>query len=378
MYLSPGVVHKLASPLHARPIAPGLAVLCYTTCLPIIANFAAQDSRFDAAFRILKNAIDERAFPGASVAILHRGQLVASRAFGRFTFTPDSTHVTPDTIFDIASVSKIVATTTMAAILHERDVLDLDGKIPARDDLTIRNLLTHTSGLPAYIKLFQQTRDRNELLRLAYATPLEATPGSRTEYSDIGFIILGHLLENLAREPLDSFCQREIFDRLGMKDTHFHPAADLKTRIAPTADDQLFRHKIIQGEVHDENASVMNGVAGHAGVFSTACDLALFANCWLIDGSPILKPETVKLFTSPQPSTTRALGWDRPTPPSSSGQYFSPSSFGHLGFTGTSLWCDPEKQLAIVLLTNRTWPDSMNQAIKQIRPKFHDAVIESL
>ena len=146
----------------------------------------------------------------------------------------------------------------------------------------------------------------------------------------------------------------------------------------PTRDDRYFRNRVIQGEVNDENASVMNGVAPHAGVFATARDVADFAQCWLSGGAPILKPETVRDFTRQQHGTERALGWDRPTVPSTSGQYFSAASFGHIGYTGTSLWCDPERQLAVVMLTNRTWPNADNRAIRQVWPRFHDAVVESL
>jgi CubicO group peptidase (beta-lactamase class C family) len=312
------------------------------------------------------------------VAVLYRDELLALRGFGRQTYDPTAPAVTAETIFDLASVSKVVATTTMAAVLSERGKLDLDGRVPGREDLTIRGLLTHTSGLPAYIKLFEKTRDRDELLKLAYATPLEVAAGSRTEYSDIGFILLGDVLEKAAGERIDQFCAREIFQPLELRDTLFTPPSELSFKIAPTRDDRYFRNKLIQGEVNDENAWVMKGVAGHAGVFSTAYDVAMFAECWLTGGAPILTPGTVAEFTQQQAGSTRALGWDRPTPPSSSGKYFSASSFGHLGYTGTSLWCDPEKQLAIVLLTNRTWPDASNQAIKQVRPAFHDAIIEAL
>ena len=345
--------------------------------LPIL-NHGGQDSQFSEAFRILDKAIEARAFPAASVAVLHHGALVALRGLGRYTYDSDSPAVTAETVFDIASISKVVATTTTAAILWERGILDLDRAVPVRDDLTCRSLLTHTSGLPAYIRLFERTRDRGELLKLAYSTQREANSGERTEYSDVGFIILGDWLEKLIGESLDRFCQREIFSPLGLRDTFFNPPAEVKFKIAPTRDNHDFRHKVIQGEVNDENAWVMNGVAGHAGVFSTAYDLALFAHCWLNGGAPILRPGTVAEFTRQQLGTTRALGWDRPTPPSSSGKHFSPASFGHLGYTGTSLWCDPEKQLAIVLLTNRTWPDASNQAIKQFRPRFHDALVEAL
>ncbi len=166
-----------------------------------------------------------------------------------------------------------------------------------------------------------------------------------------------------------------------MTHTTFSPAATLKESIPPTADDRTFRHRIIQGEVQDENASILGGVAGHAGLFSTAEDLAVFAHAILNGGYPILRPETIELFSrreSTPEGTSRALGWDTPSSPSQSGKYFSPRSFGHLGYTGISLWIDPERQLSITLLTNRTWPDCQNHAIKQVRPAVHDAVMEAL
>jgi CubicO group peptidase (beta-lactamase class C family) len=244
-------------------------------------------------------------------------------------------------------------------------------------------LLAHSSGLPAYEKLFLRAQDRERLLQAAFTTPLAADPGARAEYSDIGFIILGVVLERLADESLDAFCQREVFGPLGMTHTTFNPAHALKDLIPPTADDRTFRHRIIQGEVQDENASVLGGIAGHAGLFSTAEDLAIFAHAMLNGGHPILRSltVTVELFSrreSAPEGTSRALGWDTPSAPSQSGEYFSSRSFGHLGYTGTSLWIDPERQLSIALLTNRTWPDCQNQAIKQVRPAFCDAVIEAL
>jgi CubicO group peptidase (beta-lactamase class C family) len=346
--------------------------------LPLPINAGKQERRFSHAFRLLEEAIIAHAFPGASVTVLYRGEVIARKGFGRFTFDNASTVVTPETVFDLASVSKVVATTTAVAILYERGMLDLDSSVPGRDDLTIRRLLTHTSGLPAYIKLFEQTHDRNELLRLAYSTPLEAAPGTRTEYSDIGFIILGDMIEKLSGEPLDRFCRREIFEPLGLRDSCFNPPRSIRQSIPPTRDDHYLRHRVIQGEVNDENAWVMHGVSGHAGVFASASDVAGFAQCWLAGGAPILRPETVATFTQQQEGSTRALGWDRPTAPSASGQYFSAMSFGHIGFTGTTLWCDPQRELAVVLLTNRTWPDASNQAIRQVRPCFHDAVVEAL
>lgn len=347
---------------------------------------------FGRCFQILRDGIANHAFPGATVAITYRGQLVALRGIGRFTCEPESPEVTADTIYDLASLSKVVGTTTMAMLLYERRLLDLDAPVasiapelvgadPRRQQITVRMLLAHSSGLPAYERLYRRAQTRDELLAAAFSITLEAEPGTRTAYSDIGFIILGELLGRIAGEPLDVFCNREIFHPLGMSDTRFNPPTEWKSRIPPTVDDQQFRRRVIQGEVHDENASVMGGVAGHAGIFSTAGDVARFAHCMLQEGHPILRRDTVELFTTRQPhppAACRALGWDTPSQPSQSGRYFSPRSFGHLGYTGTSLWIDPERQLSVTLLTNRTWPDCSSQKIKEVRPQFHDAVVKAL
>jgi CubicO group peptidase (beta-lactamase class C family) len=298
----------------------------------------------------------------------------------------------------------------MAMILYERGLLELEAPVigvipefmadscgeldPRRRDVTFRMLLTHSSGLPAYEKLFLKQHSRDDLLRAAFTTSLSTDPGSHAEYSDIGFIVLGAALERIAGESLDVFCQREIFGPLGMISTTFNPPRESRTKIPPTADERVddepgagkaarstFRQRIIQGEVQDENASVLGGVAGHAGLFSTAEDMARFAQSMLNGGGPILRPETVALFTRREcapPGTSRALGWDTPSDPSQSGKHFGPRSFGHLGYTGASLWIDPDRQLSITLLTNRTWPDCAKQEIRQVRPKFHDAVVEAL
>ncbi len=356
-----------------------------------------QDEAFSSAFSVLREATEQRAFPAACAAVVHRDRLVALKSFGHFTYDVGSPAATPATVFDLASVTKVVATTTMAMILYERGLLKLEatvaGTVPEfladscgesdarRREVTFRMLLAHSSGLPAYEKLFLKTRARDELLRAAFTTSLSSDPGARAEYSDIGFIVLGAALERIANESLDAFCRREIFHPLSMNRTAFNPAADARAQIPPTADDRIFRRKVIQGEVQDENAFVLDGVAGHAGLFSTAEDLTRFAHAMQHGGRPILRPETVALFTTRQVApagTSRALGWDTPSAPSQSGKYFGARSFGHLGYTGTSLWVDPERQLSIVLLTNRTWPDCANQAIKQARPKFHDAVVEAL
>jgi CubicO group peptidase (beta-lactamase class C family) len=361
----------------------------------LIEDFERQDQVFSQAFSVLEEAIAQQAFPATSVAVTHQGRLIALRAFGRLTYERDPTSVNPTALFDLASLTKVVATTLMAMLLYERGLLDLEAPVVAivpefirdaeqdhrRHDVTLRMLLSHSSGLPAYEKLYLKFRTRDELLRGAISMPLAADPATSAVYSDIGFIILGIALERLADESLDRFCQREIFAPLAMTSTTFNPPVEIRAQIPPTANDQTFRKKIIQGEVQDENAFVLGGVAPQAGLFSTAEDLAKFAHAMLNEGRPIFRPETVRLFTrreSAPPATSRALGWDTPSSPSQSGKYFSPNSFGHLGYTGTSLWIDPTRELSITLLTNRTWPDCSNQAIKQVRPKFHDAVVEAL
>jgi serine-type D-Ala-D-Ala carboxypeptidase len=356
--------------------------------------FNHQDEQFQRAFDVLRSGIGQRAFPGAAIAVTHQGKLIAHKALGRFTYDATSTAVTADTIYDLASVTKVIATTTACMILYDRGRFKLDQPLAdllpdfaaqqdaaRRRQITLCMLLSHSSGLPAYIKLFQTALNKDELIQRALRVPLAAAPGSRAEYSDIGFILLGQALEKLSHEPLDQFCQREIFAKLNLGHTCFNPPAELKLAIPPTEDDRTFRHRLIQGEVNDENASVMGGVAGHAGCFATSLDVSVFAQCMLREGTPLVKKETLEIFTRRQhlpPGTSRALGWDTPSQPSQSGKYFSSRSYGHLGYTGTSLWIDSDRQLSVTLLTNRTWPDRGSQSIKHIRPAFHNAVIESL
>src|SRR5208282_1764879 len=251
----------------------------------------------------MEKAIAARAFPGCSLAVTARGELVALKALGRFTYDPASPEIKTTTLFDLASLTKVVATTAMAMTLYDRGLLDLEASVTAivpefagtdghRREITLRLLLAHSSGLPAYEKLFQRAKTREDLLHAAFTTPLATVPGTRAEYSDIGFIILGIALERLAAENnefLDAFCQREVFGPLGMTRTTFNPPRAWKNTIPPTADesklnDHAFRHCIIQGEVQDENATVLGGVAGHAGLFSTAEDLAIFAHAMLNGG----------------------------------------------------------------------------------------------
>jgi len=361
-------------------------------------DFAHQEKQFARALALIGKAIAQRAFPGAALAVTHRGALVASLGFGKFTYDDDAPGVQADTIFDLASLTKVVATTAVAMLLYEQGNLSLDEpiaqslpefvslapkhQIPWREAVTVRMLLAHCSGLPAYEKLFEFATTGDDLIRAAMTTHLAAAPGERSVYSDIGFILLGELLANKAGLALNLAARQEIFMPLGMPQTRFNPPREMAGEIPPTEDDQKFRRRVVQGEVNDENAFVMGGVAGHAGVFAPATDLARFAECMLRGGSPIFKPETVRLFThremTPQ-GTTRALGWDTPSrPESSSGRLFSLASFGHLGFTGTSLWIDPGRKLSVTLLTNRTWPNRASQLIREVRAQLHDAIVEAL
>lgn len=344
------------------------------------------------AVDVLLHGIAQRAFPGAAFAVLRDGATVLQGAVGRFTYDETAEDVTLSTIYDLASVTKVAATTSIAMLLYDRGQLDLERPIvdllpefastdARRKKVTVEMLLAHSSGLPAYEKLFLQAADRASLLQQAFQVPLEAVPGARAKYSDIGFILFGELLQRVAGETLDVFCSREIFSPLTMRSTFYRPRSELRHKIPPTVDDQEFRHRVIQGEVHDENASVMGGVSGHAGLFSNTTDLMKFSAVMLGAEPKLIRSETVALFTrrfqSPS-GTSRALGWDTPSVPSQSGKYYAAGSYGHLGYTGTSLWIDGERTIAIALLTNRTWPHKQSQLIKQVRPAFHDAVMDEL
>ena len=355
----------------------------------------AMNAQLAPAYALLDRAVADSAFPGGVLAVGYRGQ-IAVHAFGKESYAAGAA-VTPETIYDAASLTKAVVTTTLAAMLTESGRLDLSAPVARylpewaagpnskwRERVTVRHLLTHTSGLPAHREYFKSAKTQRELQGLAIAEPLEAEPGAKSEYSDIGFILLGEILERLTGRPLDQSAHEHIFAPLGMANTSFNPAAELRARIAPTEDDANCRKRALRGEVHDENSSVMGGVSGHAGMFSTAGDLAIFCQMMLNGGQyahqRLLRRSTIEQFTAADSlsANTRTLGWNVPTPNSSSGRYFSPRSFGHTGYTGTSMWIDPDKQLFVVLLTNRVHPTRQNDKIQQVRPAVHDSIVEAL
>ncbi|MGC9157938.1 MAG: serine hydrolase domain-containing protein [Terracidiphilus sp.] len=358
----------------------------------------ARQERFSAACRILEEAIRRHAFPGCAFGVLAAhpgGDLRFTGARGRFTYNEDAAAVTPETVFDLASLTKVAATTAMAMLLHQRGQLDLAAPLgellpefvagraagdPARR-ATLAHLLAHSSGLPGYVEFFRSLSTPEALLEACCRLPLEAEPGARAEYSDPGFILLGRVLQTITGESLDHWAQREIFQPLGMTATTFKPPPGARSSIPPTERDTTLRHRTIQGEVQDENAWLLGGVAGHAGLFSNAGDLLLFAGEVIAAAAGrgqarLLDTTTVELFARRQPpaGSSRALGWDTPSENSSSGQYFSLRSIGHLGYSGCSLWIDLEAEIAVVLLSNRTWPDRRSQEIRLVRPAFHDAI----
>lgn len=360
--------------------------------------------RFASAYQVLETAIAEHAFPGCAFGVLAGGTTVLSGALGRFTYDDHSPAVEPYAIYDVASLTKVVATTAAAMLLFQQGLLDLDtplaellpgfvvGRPPGNGarHVTIRHLLAHTSGLPGYVEFFRTATTPAALFRDCLELEFEARPGERAEYSDPGFILLGKALEVLMRESMACWVRREIIHPLELSSTCFNPPRYLSERIVPTENDTTFRRRIIQGEVQDENAWVLGGTAGHAGLFSNVPDLLRFADEVLRavrtgsnsgTSSPgLFQASAVERFSQRQPpeGSSRALGWDTPSENSSSGRYFSLRSIGHLGYSGCSLWIDLAADIAVVLLTNRTWPDRSNQAIRQVRPAFHDAVREAL
>lgn len=368
---------------------------------PVVESSQPGD-RFSSAYDVLRDAIASHAFPGCAFGVHAGGKTVLEDSLGRFTYEEDSPAVGPQTVFDVASVTKVASTTAAAMLLHQEGRLQLEtpladllpGFVIGRGPGTfarhvrLRHLLAHSSGLPGYVEFFRQHSTPAGLLRACLELPVETPPGSRAEYSDPGFILLGKALEVMLGEPLFAWVRREIFAPLGMTSSIFCPSISLRPSIPPTEKDSTFRHRTIQGEVQDENAYLLNGAAGHAGLFTNVRDLLALAREILAAGghpsiadtAKLFHPATLELFAEPQPpqGSTRALGWDTPGENSSAGRHFSHRSIGHLGYSGCSLWIDREAGVAVTLLTNRTWPDRANQSIRQLRPAFHDAVREAL
>jgi CubicO group peptidase (beta-lactamase class C family) len=345
---------------------------------------------FSAARRVLENAIAERAFPAASIEVGTATQVLWREAFGRLTFDADARRATQDTIFDLASLTKVLATTPLVMQQVERGALHLDDPVARhidrwtsadRADVTLRDLLAHCSGLPSWRPFFQALQGRASYEAAICTEPLEYAPRSQSIYSDLDFILLGFTVDEGI--PLSERFTALLTQMNVVEEITFNPPPIWRLRIAPTEDDP-WRGRVLIGEVHDENAWALEGIAGHSGLFGTASAVGSCARHLLqiLDGrTGAVTRGTLETFITKRadiPGSSRALGWDTMLPTSSCGTRLSARAFGHTGFTGTSLWIDPEKDLYVALLTNRVCPTRANQAIKQVRPALHDAVVADL
>ncbi len=352
----------------------------------------AQQRLRDTVGAILDAGVRDSVFPGAIAVVGTRDGVLLERAAGHLDWAPSAA---PDesTLWDLASLTKVVALTTAMMQLWERGLLDLDAPVarylpefvgPLKDRVTVRHLLTHSSGLPAWRPLFREAPTPDSALALVFGTPLDTVPGARMVYSDLGAILLGQIVVRVSGEPFDHYVATRIFGPLKMGDTRFRPPREAWERVAPTEVDTTWRKRQLRGEVHDENAFALGGVSSHAGLFSSARDLARFARMLLqggtLDGAKIVEPATIARFTRVQEPalSNRALGWETPNGRNSAGHSLSPQAFGHTGFTGTSLWIDPSSDLFILLLTNRVNPTRERTGIAGVRVALADAVVAVL
>jgi CubicO group peptidase (beta-lactamase class C family) len=344
---------------------------------------------FAAARQVLERAIAGRAFPAAVVEVGTAHQSLWREAFGHLSFAPTAAETREDTGFDLASLTKVLSTTPLVMLMLERGRLGLDDPVAehvslwrdrhAGDAVTIRDLLAHCSGLPAHLPLFREHSGRREFEPAICGTPLTYEPRSASIYSDLGFMLLGFILEDVAPLSVQFDALRQQMG--GMQDLEFHPLKTWSANVAPTREDE-WRRRLLIGEVDDDNAWALGGAAGHAGLFGTVQSVGEYARHLLqiLEGRQgVFQEQTLRTFTARRadiPVSSRALGWDTMLPTSSCGTRMSARAFGHVGFTGTSLWIDPESAIYVVLLTNRVHPKPDNNAIRQVRPALHDAVME--
>ena len=392
--------------------------ICALLCLLSAATASAQNRRADDAterrsraalarelqdslVRVLRSASSDSAFPGAYAIVGDSRGVLAESGIGRLDWKRGSPRPTRSTLWDLASLTKIIATTTSLAQLVERGAVDVNAPVSrylpewkgeGRDSVTVRHLLTHTSGLPAFRNYDKQTQRPDSLATLIFWSPLERTPGERMVYSDIGAYVMGAIIERVSGDSLHVYVRKHIAQPLQLRETMFRPPRALRSRVAPTEIDSL-RGGLVHGFVHDERAYYLGGVAAHAGLFGSARDLARFATMMLhggtLDGARLLKPETIALFTAYADSTfsNRALGWQKPNHPALgdtspgaawAGRFMSTRSYGHTGFTGTSLAVDPELDLYVILLSNRVNPTRANNKITAVRRQLADAVVSAV
>lgn len=345
---------------------------------------------------VIRSALENGASPGAALVVGRHGKIVRMRGYGRTDWGPNAPEVTDSTLYDLASLTKAMGTATVAMQLAREGRLILDAPLhrylrewPStglHGRITVRHLLSHTSGLPAGADIWPGARTRSERIASLGRLKVFTRPGAVRNYSDVGMILLGAVLEDVSGSRLDDLLQTRVFGPLAMRETGFNPLTAQKelgsftlARIAPTERDTYVRKALVHGVVHDLNAWALDGVAGHAGLFSSARDMAVYGQT-ILDAAqgretPIFPAGTFAAWLRRERFAGRPLGWDVPTGArSSAGIYFSKASIGHTGFTGTSLWVDPERDLFVVLLTNRLNPSARNQKHVQLRRDVHDLV----
>jgi CubicO group peptidase (beta-lactamase class C family) len=370
-------------------------VLVYGALLMSSGVTPARAQSFAEIDAAVQDGIRRGIYPGAVVVIGRRDSLMYARGYGHFTWSTGSPVPDPDsTLWDVASITKVVSTASIAMRLVDRGRLELDAPVRRylprfagglKNDVTVRMLLDHTSGLKSYVPFYVKARgSRARAIDLLYAQPLVRTPGDSAEYSDLNALFLGLIEEKLGGQPLDRLAKREVFDPLGLSQTMYKPSSRMKRRIAPSG---IWRGQPVPGDVNDQNAVAMGGVAGHAGVFSTGMDLARYAQVWLRSGmgpnGQWVSPQTVQRFlVKGTRSGSRLLGWDtpeaKPDEPSVFGSLVSDASYGHTGFTGTELWVDPARDLFLVFLTNRVFDPRIRESVKElkvVRAALSDATV---
>lgn len=345
----------------------------------------------DSLHAILLRGVADSAFPGAIAVVGTKNGPMAVVTAGHLDWARSPA---PDlrTIWDLASLTKVVGTTSAVMQLVERGAVALDAPVQRylpgwtghnKERVTVRDLLTHRSGLPAFKQYYKQNASPDSTLALVMNTPLDTLPGVKMVYSDFGAILLGKIVERVSGERLDRYLARHVFGPLRMGDTRYLPPRSLRARIAPTENDP-WRGRHLVGEVHDENAAALGGISAHAGLFSSARDLSRLAQAYLrggsLDGARFVRPETIRLFTAVQDSTfsSRALGWDTPSSNSSAGHFLQRPAFGHTGYTGTSLWIAPQHDLYVLILTNRVNPTREHSRIGPVRVAVADATMRLL
>ena len=352
----------------------------------------------DSAWEIIEGAISNELFPGAQIVVVKNNQLVAEKSFGKLSYSHDSRDVDSSTIYDIASITKVLSVTPITMKLISQKKISLEHTLEQyypqlyntdKGKISIRNLLTHSSGMKPFVEFYKKNPKikKNKMINEILNLDVDFSPGEKVQYSDLGIIVLMDIIEKVSGSSLDDLCNRWIFNPIDMNNTFYNPDASLKSKIAPTEEDDYFRNRLLQGEVHDENAYLLGGVSGHAGIFSNAYDLAKYAQLFLNEGTwlgnRIFSDYIVDEFTSRQnlpKGSDYALGWDTPSinGKSSAGDFFSNKSYGHLGFTGTSLWIDSRRDIIVVLLTNRVHPTRMKKGMYSLRRNFHTEIMKAI